>query len=287
MSCLKPVDNQLSGKKGQVMFSKIESIFVNQAKNVIFVCTVVAFLITGGLGVYIGILFSSSPDDINVSSSSQLSDYLSLLEKQHEAKYKKKEETGVGASATKIKKDNNQFYPDLITKIIRNINNYAAIVGEDPVNGNKFISHVKKDIEITLGLQRDYEKKAVLEELERETKKLESLGKKQHDLPVTDLRRVYTRDFYDWFFQDKIKDLKDAISKRDDEERRVERDKEEAVSLIQVIWIIAIVFLGLLAFLIYMRIDLGLRLICKFIAENSEYASIDKQQNKSEDPEIN
>ena len=269
------------------MFSKIESVFVNQAKNVIFVFTIVAFLITGGLGVYIGILFSSSPDKVNVTSSSQLSDYLGLLEKQHEAKYKKKEETGAGESATKIKKDNNQFYPDLITKIIRNINNYAAIVGEDPVNRDKFAFHVKKDIEITLGLQKDYEIKAVLEELERETKKLKSLGKDQHELPVTDIRRVYTRDFYDWFFQDKMKDFKDAITKRKDEERRVEKDKEEAFSLIQVIWIIAIVFLGLLAFLIYMRIDLGLRLICKFIAENSENANIEKSQNKSEDPEIN
>ena len=51
------------------------------------------------------------------------------------------------------------------------------------------------------------------------------------------------------------------------EEQRVAENKEEATALVQVLGFIAIVFVAFLAFLIYMRIDLGLRRICKTIAD--------------------
>ena len=107
-----------------------------------------------------------------------------------------------------------------------------------------------------------------LEELQRETKKLEAIGEAQHELPVTDVRRIYTRDFYEWFIRDKKKDLADAKLRVLTEEQRVAENKEEATALVQVLGFIAIVFVAFLAFLIYMRIDLGLRLICKTIADN-------------------
>ena len=141
-------------------------------------------------------------------------------------------------------------------------------MGEDPVDKDKFVNVIKSDLEGVLGVKGFAEQKEVLEELQRETKKLEAIGEAQHELPVTDVRRIYTRDFYEWFIRDKKKDLADAKLRVLTEEQRVAENKEEATALVQVLGFIAIVFVAFLAFLIYMRIDLGLRLICKTIADN-------------------
>lgn len=245
------------------MLSKVENIFVRQAKNVVFIFTFIAFLITGGMGVYIGILFSSSPDKPNITQSSSLDDYQEQLRLKHDAKYQKKE---VPNSKAEQKRD--QFHPELVSAIIANINKFASVVGEDPVDKNKFKRVIKSDLERVLGLKGLAEQKEVLEELQRETKKLEAIGEAQHELPVTDVRRIYTREFYEWFIRDKEKDIEDAELKVSNEEERVAENKEEANSLVQVLGFIAIVFVAFLAFLIYMRIDLGLRLVCKTIADN-------------------
>ena len=89
------------------MLSKVENIFVNQAKNVVFIFTFIAFLITGGMGVYIGILFASSPDKPNVTQSSSLDDYQEQLKLKHDAKYQKKE---VPNTSAKQKRD--EFHPN-------------------------------------------------------------------------------------------------------------------------------------------------------------------------------
>ena len=74
-----------------IKLSKIEDFFVNQTKNIVFVCTAIIFLTVAATAVYIGVLSTSTEDKITVAVSGQLNKFKELKIEEHNKKYKKQD----------------------------------------------------------------------------------------------------------------------------------------------------------------------------------------------------
>jgi len=249
------------------IFITIENFCVRQVKNIIFIATSIAFLLVVGTSVYIGVKSISTPDDIKVADAGQLSSYRSKLQKEHELKYKKN--TTVDKSKEIEQKKNSDPIDLSIKNIFNNLNSYAEILGDEPITSE---IKLKKDLleSVERVVEYDSQYVDVLRDLELETKQLIALGEELKVMPITDSRRIDMRSFVPWFFSERLKAKQDADKKTKAELEKVRNDKIVAGSLIPILGIMAIVFAGLLAFLVYMRIDLGIRLISKYIADDKD-----------------
>jgi hypothetical protein len=265
-----------------IKLSKIEDFFVNQTKNIVFVCTAIIFLTVAATAVYIGVLSTSTEDKITVAVSGQLNKFKELKIEEHNKKYKKQDIN------QKPETKSNNLTPEearairQVNRIADNLNVYNALLGDDPVNKVKFEKYVfKKIAEVKgytssmindLGVSKFIEVfvEPTLDELEKETINLIKSADESKVLPVQDIRRIDAREYLSWYFDEKNKSKREAKRRKIEQENKVMADRKKATEWTYYIGILAIIFGSLLAFLIYMRIDQGIRLVSQYIAEDSK-----------------
>jgi hypothetical protein len=265
-----------------IKLSKIEDFFVNQTKNIVFVCTAITFLTVAATAVYIGVLSTSTEDKITVAVSGQFNKFKELKIEEHNKKYKKQDIN------QKPKTKSNNLTPEQarakrqVARIADNLNVYNALLGDDPVNKVKLEKYVfKKIAEVKgytssmindLGVSKIIEVfvEPTLDELEKETINLIKSADESKVLPVQDIRRIDAREYLSWYFDEKNKSKREAKRRKIEQENKVMADRKNAKKSTYFIGILAIIFGSLLAFLVYMRIDQGIRLVSQYIAEDSK-----------------
>jgi len=248
---------------------RFEEIFVKITKSLFLILTIATFI--GGIGgmLYIWGLSNSKAPQSREYTSSTLENYVVLLETKHSEKYKTSTPSGdkksSDRSSAKIKNI------DTVQRIIKNLNEYAVVVGEDPISDtDKFIAYLNKRIPAVKTSENTLE--SILNNLEEETSKLKNHSDRLSELPVTDIRRIYTRDFIKWFFDDYEKQLNLIRIGNAKAIKKVQSDKLTAAFYTTSLPFIGGAFIFFLTFLILIRVDLGIRKISKHI-ENAENPS--------------
>ena len=265
-----------------IKLSKIEDFFVNQTKNIVFVCTAIIFLTVAATAVYIGVLSTSTEDKITVAVSGQLNKFKELKIEEHNKKYKKQDINQKPETKSKNLTPEQARLQRQLDRIVNNLNVYNALLGDDPVNKVKLENYLFKNIAVLngytpsmindLGASKYIEVfvEPTLDEIEKETTNLIKSADESKVLPVQDIRRIDVREYLSWYFDEKYKSKREAKRRKIEQENKVMADREKATEWTYYIGILAIIFGSLLAFLVYMRIDQGIRLVSQYIAEDSK-----------------
>jgi hypothetical protein len=256
--------------------SRFEEAFIRLSKNIFLILTMLSFFIGVAAALYVATVLLSSPDKIEERASSSLNSYTQVLERKHSEKYK-------NDSASDDAKDtqNESPSPDnprlmIVKRIINNINKYAKIVGEEPVkNKDKFITFLNKRLPRVETPHNSIED--VLRNLEGETRELIEMGEKLKLLPITDTRRIYSRDFVTWFFDNLESKLDDIRDKNQQAKEELVSEKSAASMVIPFLPFFIVAFVAFLIFLVFIRIDLGIRKISEHIKR------VDKEVFKNTD----
>lgn len=242
----------------QTRINRFEEFFVKLWKNIFLLFTILAFLAGVIAGVYYFINANATAEYQQETASASLPDYLKLLEKKHEKKYKKEEKPSKSNDNNDDQTKDN--FPKIVNKIIANLNAYAAVLGQNPVaDEGKFLAYLSKQLRTVTSSENTTQK--VLENLEQETKKLMDHTERLSKLPVTDDRRVYTRDFVKWFFDDQRKQLEEVREKNTLAKGVAQDQRNSVLGIIPMLPYVGGAFIFFLLFLVLIRVDLGIRKI--------------------------
>ena len=237
------------------IWSKFEETFIKLSKNIFLISTVLIFIAGVGAGFYYLSAISTKANLEPVTADVKLSEYIDTLNEEHAEKYKvdnKPEST----ESSEAKQENPNLI--LVRTIIVNINKYNEIMGEAPVSSEeKFIKYLQPRINEVTTPDNTVEK--ILKNLNREILQLLDETERLKVLPVTDSRRIYSRNLVDWFFDEQYEKIELVRRENQQKEELAKITRQSANSIPVALPFIGGAFVFFFFFLILVRVDLGIR----------------------------
>ena len=255
------------------IMDKIEKFCVWISRRIFLVFLIISALTGIALSAYIGIQWLMPAKTFEADKSGAFSEYRLQKELEHTSKYKTEQKQNIKAG-----KKQKQISPVLLKaeEILKNINNYSEIMGEEPVNREKFFRYLGVIPERNLSESDLPEILSILTDLEKQTASMLKFAPEMKNLPVRDKRRIYSRDFIGWYFNELKKAKEQAKVKTAKALADREASKTAALALLpdlsqeHILPIAGCIVLGFLILIILLRIDWGIRLISKQIESSSQ-----------------
>lgn len=238
-------------------------------RSFFWVLTTLAFLV-GVVAFSMYVYYSNyEAERVNAKLSVQYETYKGSLNAKHQAQYnsdKKRTATTENEPGEEEKE-----IELLFDKIVANINNYASEAGEDPVDRDKFASYLKREIPSVVDEENTFVH--VLRDLEKATSKLAEDRKSMTRYAITDTRRIYARNFVDWYFATFAK--KKAEIDRINQKNKIEAAVNRASAYVYYVasGVALAIFCVFLIFLVLIRIDDGIRKIASRLVKEEKQPS--------------
>lgn len=238
------------------LWSKIEDFFIRLSKNIFLIASILSLLIGVGCGVYWLVNVSKQANLRPAVAEMSISEYVNILEQSHSEKYKTENAPETKDKSDEPPKESEAF--KIAKRIAINLNKYAAVMGENPIKDDKrFFRYLGRELPAVVTKDNSVEK--VLQNLEEETAKLLAETDRLLKLPVTDMRRIYTRDFVKWFFEAQRKKLAAIEAENDELASDAVLQRRAAEQIIPALPYLGGTFLFFFFFLVLVRLDLGIR----------------------------
>jgi hypothetical protein len=203
----------------------------------------------------------STPKTFDMEISGDFSDYQDLKSLEHELEYASEEKEEKKEEETVEKKP-----PALIlAEAIRdNLNSYAKILGEGPVDSDRFIEYLNRRFDQLNPIEED-EVINILNHLKIQTEDMVAVAPSLSGYFVRDKRKIVGREYIAWYFDELEKNREEANEKSFEAESEFSTRKGIAAASWVALPIIGMVFVALLLLLVFLRIDFGIRLISRHI----------------------
>lgn len=238
------------------LWSKIEDFFIRLSKNIFLIACILTFLIGVGCGVYWLANVSKQADQRPAVAEMSISEYVNMLDQRHSEKYKTEDSPETKDKSDEPTKESEAF--KIVKRIIINLNKYAAAMGENPIKDDKrFLKYLNRKLPAVVTKDNSVEK--VLQNLEEETAKLLAETDRLLKLPLTDVRRIYTRDFVKWFFEAQRKKLAAIKAENNELASDAALQRQAANQIIPALPFLGGAFVFFFFFLVLVRLDLGIR----------------------------
>jgi hypothetical protein len=227
--------------------------------------TVIAMALVTTMAVIIvianGYFYVSEPKTFDMEISGDFSDYQDLKSLEHELEYAS-EEKDVEKEEEKVEKKP----PELILAeaIKDNLNSYAKILGEGPVDSDRFIQYLERRFGQLDPIAED-EIIDVLNHLKDQTADMVSVAQSLTGYSLRDKRKIVGREYIEWFFDELEISREEANVKTLGSQIGFAAMKGFATASWIALPIIGMVFVTLLLLLVFLRIDFGIRLISRHI----------------------
>ena len=219
--------------------------------------TITAVIIVIANGYY----FISKPKTFDMEISGDFSDYQDLKSLEHELEYAS-EEKDIEKEEEAVEKKSQEMI--LAEAIKDNLNSYAKILGEGPVDSDLFIQYLGRRFEQLDPIERD-EIIGVLKHLKDQTADMVAVAPSLTGYSVRDKRKIVGRDYIKWYFDELENSREEANQKTLGAQTEFAVRKGFAAASWIALPIIGMVFVALLLLLVFLRIDFGIRLISRHI----------------------
>ena len=240
---------------------KIEKLWVLLSSRLFVILSVLSFLLFVLIGIYYVYINLASPQKFNVEPSSQFSEYQREKLEEHERQY----QTEIKNPERTSKNNQNQIFEKKADYILKNLSSYAKVMGEEPINREKFFLYLDRQLTAVIGVRvsKQSEWLKILSELEKQTKIMLEEAPKLKVLPLRDKRRIFSRDYLKWFFLDLRRAYQEADRKNAVAEQ-LDRISKEGVNnpIMLSVWLgLFGGFVIFLIILVILRVDRGIRKI--------------------------
>lgn len=224
-----------------------------------------------------GYFYISKPKTFDMEISADFSDYQDLKSLEHELEYASEEKAVEKKEETVEKKS-----PALILAeaIKDNLNSYAKILGEGPVDSDRFIQYLDRRFKQLNPIEED-EIINILNDLKDQTADMVAVAPSLTGYSVRDKRKIVGREYVKWYFDELENSRKEAFEKSLEAEQGFAAMKGLAATSWIALPIIGMVFVALLLLLVFLRIDFGIRLISRHIDGLNENSLSDNSISES------
>ena len=238
------------------LWSKIEDFFIGLSKNIFLIACILTLLIGVGCGVYWLANVSKQADQRPAVAEMSISEYVNILDQRHSEKYKTENPPETKDKSDEPPKESEAL--KIVRRIIVNLNKYAAVMGENPITDDKrFLKYLDRELPKVVTKDNSVEK--ILQNLEEEAAKLLAETDRLLKLPVTDVRRIYTRDFVKWFFEAQRQKLASIKAENNALASDAAIKRQSASQIIPALPFLGGAFVFFFFFLVLVRLDLGIR----------------------------
>ncbi len=170
---------------------------------IFFVISIITF-------VYGLSLSGETPEKLSAKLTVNYNNYIGVLEKVHQEKYKTESTNSTKSSLSNSKKEAaDERFHEILIGIMTNLNVYSSSIGENPVNKKQFAKYAMNKVR---SLSSTYtEAEVILLDLEEKTLSLKNDASRIAKYLLQDDRRINARKFVDWFFKEiEVKQLENV-----------------------------------------------------------------------------
>jgi len=241
--------------------NKLERFWVWISRHVTVIAmalvTITAVIIVIANGYY----YVSTPKTFDMEISGDFSDYQDLKALEHELEYGSEEKEVKKEEETVEKKQPALILAEAISD---NLNSYAKILAEGPVDSDLFIEYLNRRFDKLQPIEDD-EVIDILNHLKSQTEDMVAVAPSLTGLSVRDKRKIVAREYIAWYFDELEKSREEANEKTSEAKSEFLFIKGIAETSWVALPIIGMVFVALLLLLVFLRIDFGIRLISRHI----------------------